>query len=138
MDETIKIVIHLHHVHIYASDISKSISFYKDNFGGKIVLDAELAGARNVFMAIGNGRLHFYDQAPRHMLRGNIHHFGIQTNNIREVVERLKNNGVVFRKSITDLGFWQYIMVPAPDDVLIELFEIDKHQIPEQYLNYFE
>jgi hypothetical protein len=29
-------------------------------------------------------------------------------------------------------------MVPAPDDILIELFEVDKNQIPPEYQNYFE
>ncbi|MBW2035242.1 MAG: VOC family protein, partial [Deltaproteobacteria bacterium] len=53
---------HIHHVHIFASDIDGSVNFYKDFFGGNIILDTELAGARNVFMKIGNGRLHFYDQ----------------------------------------------------------------------------
>ena len=129
---------HLHHVHIYASDIAESIAFYEENFGGKVVLDAELAGARNVFMRVGNGRLHFYDQAPKHMLRGNIHHFGIQTSDIEAATARLKSNGVRFNKAITDLGFWKYIMVPAPDDILIELFEVDKQQMPKQYLDYFE
>jgi len=138
MNEITKTLNHIHHVHIYASDISQSITFYEKNFGGKVIFDADVAGARNVFMKIGNGRLHFYDQAPKHMVRGNIHHFGIQTSNIEEVVERLKTNDVDFKKDLTDLGFWKYIMVPAPDDILIELFEVDKEQIPSQYLDYFE
>jgi hypothetical protein len=29
-------------------------------------------------------------------------------------------------------------MVPAPDDILIELFEVDKNQIPSEFLSYFE
>lgn len=49
----------------------------------------------------------------------------------------MKNKGVVFNKDITDAGFWKYIMVPAPDDILIELFEVDKNQIPSEYLGYF-
>lgn len=138
MNEAMKSLSHIHHVHIFASEISRSIAFYGNNFDGKVILDADLAGVRNVFMKIGNGRLHFYDQAPKHLVRGNIHHFGIQTNNIEEVIERLKTNGVDLRKDLTDLGFWKYIMVPAPDNILIELFEVDKKQIPSQYLDYFE
>lgn len=129
---------HIHHVHIFASDINKSIQFYEDCFGGEIVLDMDLAGARNVFMKIGKGRIHFYDQSPRSSGRGGIHHFGIQTDNLEGMVERLKSKGVVFNKDITDAGFWKYIMVPAPDDILIELFEVDKNQIPSGFLSYFE
>lgn len=138
MNGTGDVANHLHHVHIFASNLSESIAFYKANFGGRVILDAELAGARNVFMRIGSGRLHFYDQPPRHKLRGNIHHFGIQTDDIQAVVARLRSNGVAFEEAITDLGFWKYIMIPAPDDVLIELFQVDKHQIPSPYLDYFE
>ena len=129
---------HIHHVHIFASNINKSIQFYEDCFGGKIVLDMELAGARNVFMRIGKGRMHFYDQAPKFSGRGSIHHFGIQTDDIEGAIEKLKSKGVVFSKGITDAGFWKYIMVPAPDDILIELFEVDKDRISPEYLDYFE
>lgn len=129
---------HIHHVHIFASDLNKSIEFYQKGFDGKIILDMNVAGARNVFMRIGNGRLHFYDQPPKYSGRGNIHHFGIQTDNLEEGYKRLASMGVTFNKKITDLGFWRYIMVPAPDDILIEYFEVDKSKLPEEYQNYFE
>ena len=129
---------HIHHVHIFASDITQSIEFYKENFRGQVILDAELAGSRNVFMKIGNGRLHFYDQPPKQKKRGNIHHFGIHTSNLEAVIQKLKSYGISLKKGITDLGYWKYVMVPAPDDILIELFEIDKKQIPSQYLDYFD
>jgi catechol 2,3-dioxygenase-like lactoylglutathione lyase family enzyme len=129
---------HIHHVHIFASDLNKSIKFYEDYFDGKVVLDMELAGARNVFMKVGKGRIHFYDQPPKFSGRGSIHHFGIQTDNIAGIVKKMKSNGVSFTKGITDAGFWKYIMIPAPDDILIELFEVDKKQLPSEMLNYFE
>jgi catechol 2,3-dioxygenase-like lactoylglutathione lyase family enzyme len=129
---------HVHHVHLFASDIDRSVAFYRDQFGGEVVVDAELAGARNVFMRLGRGRLHFYDQPPRHSGRGSIHHFGIQTDDIEGTVERLRVAGVPFNKEITDLGVWRYIMVPAPDDVLIELFQVDLDAIPAELRSYFE
>ena len=128
----------IHHVHVFASDLSKSIRFYEDFFDGKVVLDMQVAGARNVFMKVGNGRIHFYDQPPKFSGRGSIHHFGIQTDDIEGVVKKLKSKGVVFTKEITDAGFWKYIMVPAPDDILIELFEVDKKQIASEFRSYFE
>jgi len=129
---------HLHHVHIFASDLDKSVRFYQNFFDGNVILDMELAGARNVFMRVGNGRIHFYDQPPKFSGRGSIHHFGILTDDIESVVEKMKAAGVPFTKDITDAGFWKYIMVPAPDDILIELFEVDKKQIPAEMLSYFE
>ena len=45
--------------------------------------------------------------------------------------------GVQFNKGITELGYMRYIMVPAPDAILIEYFEVDKSQVPPELLNYF-
>jgi catechol 2,3-dioxygenase-like lactoylglutathione lyase family enzyme len=129
---------HVHHVHIFASNINKSIKFYEEFFGGKVILDAEFAGARNVFMRIGQGRIHFYDQPPKNPGRGSIHHFGIQTDSIEDVVRKLKSSGIELRKEITDLGVWRYIMVPAPDEILIELFQVDKTKLPPEFADYFE
>jgi catechol 2,3-dioxygenase-like lactoylglutathione lyase family enzyme len=132
------LVCHVHHVHIFASNIEKSIKFYEEFFGGKVILDAELAGARNVFIQIGNGRLHLYDQPPQNPGKGSIHHFGIQTDNIEEVVSKLTSKGITLKKGIADLGIWRYVMVPAPDEILIELFQVDKTKLPPQYADYFE
>lgn len=128
---------HVHHVHLFASDIEKSLTFYKTFFRGKIILDMEVAGARNIFMKIGTGRIHFYDQPPKKPGPGSIHHFGIQTDDVERDYRRLKTEGVEFNKSVVDLGFMKYIMVPAPDSVLIELFEVNKALIPAEYHDYF-
>ena len=128
----------VHHVHLFASDIEKSLSFYRDAFGGKVVLDENMAGARNVFMRVGTGRILFFDQPPSFSGRGSIHHFGIQTDDVSGVVEKLKAMNVPFTKGITDIGVWKYIMVPAPDNVLIELFQVDKNSIPKELRNYFD
>lgn len=128
---------HVHHVHLFASNVDESIAFYREVFGGEVALDMELAGARNVFIAVGKGRIHLYDQPPKDSGRGGIHHFGIQTDDIDEVVQRLTDRGVTLRKGVTDFGAWKYVMVPAPDDVLIELFQVDTVALPEQLKDYF-
>jgi catechol 2,3-dioxygenase-like lactoylglutathione lyase family enzyme len=128
---------HVHHVHLFASDIEKSLDFYRTFFHGKIILDMKIAGARNVFMRIGAGRIHFYDQPPKNPGPGSIHHFGIQTDDVRRDYRLMQRRGVGFKKEVVDLGFWKYIMVPAPDKVLIELFEVNKALIPAEYHDYF-
>ncbi len=121
---------HIHHTHLFASDINASLKYYQEMFGGKIVGDFEMAGARNVFLLIGQGRLHFYEQPPRDEGRGAIHHIGIQTDNLEGLVAHMKARGVPFRKGITDFGFWKYVMAPAPDNVLLELFQVTKEKFP--------
>jgi predicted enzyme related to lactoylglutathione lyase len=129
---------HLHHVHVFASDIDRSIAFYRDCFNGQVVLDYMFAGSRNVFMRIGSGRIHFYNQKPKSPGKGSVHHIGIQTDDIEATVKRIKEKGVAIKKTIKDFGIWKYIMVPSPDGVLIELFQVDKKKMPSEYLDYFE
>ena len=129
---------HLHHAHLFASDVDASIAFYRDLLGGEIVLDMDLAGARNVFMRIGTGRIHFYEQPPKGEARGPVHHLGIQTGDLESLVSKMKSAGVVFRKPIADFGFWKYVMAPGPDGVLLELFQVDKKQVPEELQSFFE
>jgi catechol 2,3-dioxygenase-like lactoylglutathione lyase family enzyme len=128
----------IHHVHIFASDLARSVEFYKKAFGGEVVLDVDVAGARNVFMKIGKGKLHFYDQSPKYSGRGSIHHFGIQTDNLEEGYAKVRDMGVPFTKGITDLGYMKYVMVPAPDNILIEYFEVTRENIPPELSDYFE
>ena len=127
----------IHHTHLFASDIDASIAFYEKYFDGQVVLDMDLAGARNVGMKVGSGRIHFYDQGPKDAFRGPIHHIGIQTNDLQGLVERMKAGGVNFKKEISDFGFWKYVIAPAPDGVLLELFEVSQEQIPETHRHFF-
>jgi catechol 2,3-dioxygenase-like lactoylglutathione lyase family enzyme len=129
---------HVHHAHLFASNIDASLKFYRDMFGAEILADIVMAGARNVFLAIGQGRLHFYDQPPKDQGRGAIHHLGIQTDDLEALVGHMKAKGVPFRKEITDFGFWKYVMAPAPDNVLLELFQILKEKLPEGDLKKLE
>jgi catechol 2,3-dioxygenase-like lactoylglutathione lyase family enzyme len=114
----------LHHAHLFAADIDESLRFYCSMFGAEVLFDTEMAGSRNVMIAIGGGKLNFYDQPPRDAGRGPVHHLGIETDDLEALVERMKAKGVEFRKPIRDLGLWKYVMVEGPDGLLIELFEI--------------
>jgi len=122
---------HIHHAHLFASNLDAALKFYQDMFGAEILADLDMAGVRNVFLAIGKGRLHFYDQPPRDEGRGAIHHLGVQTDDLEALVAQMKAKGFPFRKGIADFGFWKYVMVQAPDNVLIELFQIVKEKLPE-------
>ena len=122
---------HVHHAHLFSSDLEAALKFYQEMFGAETLADLDLAGARNVFIAIGKGRLHFYDQPPRDEGRGAIHHLGIQTDDLEGLVAHMKAKGFLFRKAVSDFGFWKYVMIQAPENVLIELFQIVKEKLPE-------
>jgi catechol 2,3-dioxygenase-like lactoylglutathione lyase family enzyme len=123
--------VHLHHVHLFAADLDATVAWYRDNLGGEVFYDGDFGGARNVFMKIGTGRVHFYDQPPREYGRNAVHHVGMRTDDLPGLVARLRANGVPLRSDIREFGNWRYIMCGAPDGVLLELFQIDTEQMPE-------
>jgi len=119
----------LHHVHLFASDIDRTIAFWREYFGAVIVLDIGYAGARNVFMRVGEGRLHLYDQPPKHAGAGTVHHLGIETNELDALAARLGGDGI----SVTDIRRHpegDYAMAEAPDGLLLELFQPNAARLP--------
>lgn len=115
-------MISLHHTHLFASDVDACIGFWRNYFGAVVLVDTTFAGARNVFMRVGEGRLHLYDQAPKHLGAGTVHHLGIETNELEALVARLRAAGV----SVTDVRHHaeaDYAMAQGPDGMLLELFQ---------------
>jgi catechol 2,3-dioxygenase-like lactoylglutathione lyase family enzyme len=117
--------VRLHHTHLFASDLDVSLAFYQRWFGAEVVGDEVFAGSRNVLVALGDGRLNFYDQPPRDRGRNAFHHLGIQTDDLEALVAEMNAGGVEFRKPITYTDDLSYVMVEAPDGVLLELFQAD-------------
>ena len=124
----------LHHTHLFASDVDRSIAFWRDHFGAVVLVDTVFAGARNVFMRIGEGRLHLYDQAPKHAGAGTVHHLGIETDELDALVARLKVAGV----SVTDVrrhAEGDYAMAEGPDGLLLELFQPHAERLPAELID---
>ena len=120
-----------------ASDIDATIAFWCDLFDGRVVHDVEFAGARNAFLQIGTGRLHLYDQAPRTAGAATVHHLGIETDDLEAQVARLDSAGV----SVTDIrdgGDARYAMAEGPDELLLEIFQVDTTRTPLALVNFFE
>ena len=115
---------HVHHVHVFTEDIDATIAWWTEKLGGIVAYDGDFGGSRNVFMRVGQGRIHFYDQRPRDEGKGAVHHLGIRSDDLRALHARLIEQGVTFRSDIHEFGSWRYIMCMAPDNVLLELFEV--------------
>jgi catechol 2,3-dioxygenase-like lactoylglutathione lyase family enzyme len=120
----------LHHVHVFASDIDATIRWWCRHLQAKVLLDQELAGSRNALLAVGSGRLNIYDQPPKDQGRGAVHHLGVKVGNLQQVWRRLQADGVASKNGLREQGGWRYVMVSAPDDVLVELFEFDDPTAP--------
>ncbi len=106
-----------------ASDISASLEFYRRWFDAVVVADFVFAGARNVFVAVGSGRLHFYDQPPRSTDRNAINHIGLVVEGLDALADAMATAGIDLPKGVQRFPDGNYLMVQAPDRVLLELFE---------------
>lgn len=115
--------IDLDHAHLFASDLDATIRWWSEMLGASVVFDVEVAGARNVRLAIGRGAVNLYDQSPRVVGMGSVHHLGILTNDLGGLVASMEAKGVQFRDPIQDFGVVRFVMVMAPDNVLLELFQ---------------
>jgi catechol 2,3-dioxygenase-like lactoylglutathione lyase family enzyme len=120
----------LHHAHLFATDIDATVAWWCRHLEAKVIFDDILAGSRNVFLAVGSGRLHIYAQPPRGNGRNAIHHLGVRVPNLKHAWERLRAEGVASPHGLKEYGDWRYVMVAAPDDVLVELFEFDDPSAP--------
>jgi catechol 2,3-dioxygenase-like lactoylglutathione lyase family enzyme len=122
-------MISLHHTHLFASDVDAAIRFWRELFGAQVLVDASFAGARNVFLRLGEGRLHLYDQRPRRSGAGTVHHLGIETDELGALVGRLAAAGV----SVTEVRRQpeaDYAMAEGPDGLLLELFQPHRASLP--------
>jgi catechol 2,3-dioxygenase-like lactoylglutathione lyase family enzyme len=122
--------IDLHHTHVFASDIDATVDWWCRHLGARVYFDGRLAGARNVFLAVGAGRLNIYDQPPRDRGRGGIHHLGVKVTNLHDVWQRLQAEGVASPHGVREEDGWRYVMISAPDGILVELFEFDDPSAP--------
>lgn len=131
--------VRLHHTHIFASDMDRTLKFWQEMFEAEILFDQEIAGARNVMISIGSGRLNIYDQPPPEGRGGAYHHLGIQTDDLDALVENMKSRGFCFKDEIVDFGTGRYMMAMAPDQILLELFEVaPMEEAPENIRRAFD
>jgi catechol 2,3-dioxygenase-like lactoylglutathione lyase family enzyme len=113
----------LDHVHVFATDIARTVEFFRTMLKASVVWDDTAAGVRSVRLQVGRGFVHVYDQPPKAPRGGAMHHIGIETDDLDALVATMAARGCVFRNPIRNDGNFRYVMIAAPDDLLIELFE---------------
>ena len=114
----------LDHVHIFASNLSATVEFFRTMFDATVVWDDQAAGVRNVRLALGKAFVQVYDQAPKGPRGGAMHHLGVETDDLDALVSKMKSRGFQFRNPIREEPTFRYVMISAPDDLLMELFQV--------------
>lgn len=120
--------IRLHHTHIFASDFERTLKFWKDMFGAEVLNEG--IAARSFLIGIGSGKINIYDQPPREGPGGAYHHIGVQTNDLDALMKHMKSKGFHFEGEVKDYGYLRYIMAMAPDNILMELLEVNPEKAP--------
>jgi Glyoxalase/Bleomycin resistance protein/Dioxygenase superfamily len=77
-----------------------TLDFYRRWFDAVVVADFDYAGARNVFVAVGSGRLHFYDRPPRSTERNAVNHVGLVIEDLDYLAEAMAAAGVNLPKGV--------------------------------------
>jgi catechol 2,3-dioxygenase-like lactoylglutathione lyase family enzyme len=115
----------LHHVHLFASDMGVTLAWWQRHLGACVLFDGRLAGSRNVLIGVGTGRINIYDQPPRDGGRGAMHHIGVRVPDLAAAWPKLQAGGLTSPNGLREHDGWRYVMIEAPDRVLVELFEFD-------------
>lgn len=113
----------LDHAHLFASNLSATVGFFRTMFGATVIWDEAAAGVRAVRLALGSAFIVIYDQPPKAPRGGAVHHLGIATDDLDALVAKMKAKGFEFRNPIRDDPKFRYVMISGPDDLLIELFQ---------------
>ena len=120
---------HIEHVHIRASNPSKTIDFFETYFGAKVVKEFENLGRKITVLALGDKSnlsiLHLPPaiENPRPE-NASIDHLGIAVEGIQDLVRRLKGSGYRFPVELTrSISGAQIAFCLGPDNVYLELVD---------------
>lgn len=69
-------------------------------------------------------------EAVRYFADPDVTHLGVKVANLRDVWSRLQSQGVTSPNGLREHDGWRYVMVSAPDGVLVKLFEFDDPSAP--------
>ena len=125
------------HLHFRSSDPDGAAKWYCDNFGAKITSERPLSTTKSIQLELnGNhlmtisGRAEGEDPMPGSTdPRYGLDHFGFETDNLEQLSDHLKSNGVKFNCEPWTMPSGSMVaFVVAPDEVSIELI-----QRPEGY-----
>ena len=120
---------YIDHVHIRASDPSRTIEFFETFFEARVIQEFENLGRKITVLAIGDkSKLSILHQPP--VVKdpkpdmASIDHIAIGVKNIEALVGRLKKEGFRFPVDLTQASTGAKIaFCLGPDNVYLEIFE---------------
>lgn len=139
-DQPAGVFVGLAHIQIGTKDLEKSIQFYVDNLGFKVINRSELTRpdgtTKMALVQLGSCILELAQPAkPETVLektRGTIGHFAIEVTDINKAVAAVKAKGITLDRDVFTLenlfGGIRGAFLSGPSGESIELFEFIKKQ----------
>ena len=121
----------LDHVHLIVRDVDAAVAWFKEHIGATLDVQAEMYGAPQAYMRLGQGQLLLRSKRPTDSeirdktgLEYGTDHFGIQVDDLDGTVARMKAKGVTVTVEPRVIDAHLTIaFVKGPDGVLIELLQ---------------
>lgn len=113
----------LNHLHLKTRDPEKTVKFYVDNLGAKIVNQSPRGGYRLNLHGLELNVTKFLDDQTREQRYG-MEHIAIDTDELDALVEKLKKQGIHILEQTVVSGGRRVCFFEGPDGVQLEFIEI--------------
>jgi lactoylglutathione lyase len=113
----------LNHVHLKTPDPEKTAQFYVETLGAKIVGQAGSGGYRLDLHGLSLNVTNFLESQSREQKYG-MEHIAIDTDELDNVVEKLKARGINILEQTTISGGRRVCFFEGPDGVQLEFIEM--------------
>jgi len=113
----------LNHLHIKTKDPEKTVKFYVDNLGAKIVNQSPRGGYRLDLHGLSLNVTKFLEDQTREQKYG-MEHIAIDTDELDTLVEKLKGQGINILEQTIVSGGRRVCFFEGPDGVQLEFIEI--------------
>jgi len=118
----VTIAYHFDHVHLNASNLEATASFYERTFGMRRLRTFEANGITFAQLDAGGARIVLTSRVPLAGGRGNaVDHFALHVPDLRAAISDLREKGVTFLSDYTEVGAYATAFIQAPDGVVVEI-----------------
>jgi catechol 2,3-dioxygenase-like lactoylglutathione lyase family enzyme len=113
----------LNHVHLKTQDPEKTVKFYVDMLGAKIVSQSPSGGYRLDLHGLSLNVTNFLEKQTREQKYG-MEHIAIDTDELDTLVEKLNAQGIRILEQTTVSGGRRVCFFEGPDGVQLEFIEM--------------
>ena len=113
----------LNHLHLKTRDPEKTVKFYVDNLGAKIVNQSPRGGYRLNLHGLELNVTKFLDDQTREQKYG-MEHLAIDTDELDALVEKLRQQGIHILEQTVVSGGRRVCFFEGPDGVQLEFIEM--------------